>query len=52
MEDVKSLEAQRRGTLRRRGSGTARRWRRELGRPSSARELRIVSWSSWLYNRW
>ena len=36
MEAVKILEAQPRGTPRRRGRGTFRRWRRELGRPSPA----------------
>ena len=41
MEAVKSLEAQPRETPRRRGRGTFGRWRRELGRPSLARWLRI-----------
>jgi len=36
MEGTKILEMQCRGTLRRKGRGTCRRWWRELGRPSPA----------------
>jgi hypothetical protein len=36
MEGAKSLEAQRRGTPRRKGRGTFGRWWRELERPSPA----------------
>ena len=36
MEAAKTLEVQPRGTPRRIGRGTFRRWRRELGRPSPA----------------
>ena len=42
MEAVKILEVQPRGTPRRMGRGTFRRWRRELGRPSPAGVLIMI----------
>jgi hypothetical protein len=50
MEGVESLEAQPRGTSRRMGRGTLRRWRRELGRPYPARRPGC-RWSVAPYNR-
>src|SRR5262249_39257613 len=57
MEGVKSLDVRPRGTSRRRGRGTLRRWRRELGRPSPARRLRggvgrVASYNGWWAGKW
>jgi len=53
MEAAQSLEAQPWGTPRRMGRGTYRGWRRELGRPSPARQPADCCCRSVAsYNRW